>query len=126
MRLVKGEKTTVRMVNEAIRMDIYPAYYDVTVDFLFRNTGPAVTVQMGFPESGGGDGVGSNYVNHSGFLSFHTWVDDQEVTATRKGNADDDGYTAFWVKTVAFARNQERRVRVAFRTGGRHHQLTQC
>jgi len=118
VRLARGERTTVRMVDEAIRMDVYPAYYDVTVDFRFRNDGKAVTVQMGFPESGGGDGVGEHYVNHSGFLSFRTWVDGRPVTAVRTGDADrtGGGYRAFWVKTVAFARGQERRVRVQYRT----------
>ncbi len=104
------------MVNETIRMDVYHDYYEVTVDFLFQNHGPAVTVKMGFPESGGGDIMSSSYAKHSGFSSFHTWVDNQQVTAVRKVDFSDDGYRAFWVKTVSFAKGQARRVRVSYQS----------
>lgn len=114
---IKGEKTSVRMVKETVRMDLYPDYYDVTADFLFQNDGPAVTVTMGFPESGGGDIHVGNYENRTSFLSFRTWVDDQEVKAVRqKATGSEENFRAFWTKSVSFTTGQQRRVRVAYRS----------
>lgn len=72
---------------------------------------------MGFPERGYGDVNPNTYLKKSGFLSFHTWVDDKEVIAVRKGGGlEEDGYKAFWVKSVSFTRGQAHRVRVAYRS----------
>lgn len=52
---LQGEHASIRMVSERVRVDVYEKYYDVQASFVFRNEGPATTVTMGFPESGGGD-----------------------------------------------------------------------
>lgn len=114
VRRVSDEKTTVRMVREAVRMDLYAAYYDVAAEFVFHNDGPATTVRMGFPERGAGD-VGHD---EKGFQRFATWVDGRPVTATRQLTPQDEeapGYDAFWVKDVPFAAGQTRTVRVEYR-----------
>ncbi|MHB9026330.1 MAG: hypothetical protein ACYC7E_19500 [Armatimonadota bacterium] len=118
VRMLLGEQTTIRMVKETVRMEVYPAYYDVTVEFTFQNEGPATTVQMGFPESGVGDIRAGDYHTRTGFRSFRTWVDEQPVTARRlpaKVHDEVGHYQAFWVKDVSFARDQTRQVRVAYR-----------
>src|SRR5690349_10328781 len=84
VRMIHGEHTTVRMVRETVRMDVYPQTYTVTADFTFTNDGPPVTVTMGFPESGYGDISTETLRTHSGFQSFHTWVDGKEVPAKRQ------------------------------------------
>ncbi len=117
VRLLKDERTTVRMVRESVRIDVYPSSYDVEATFLFANDGPAVTVTMGFPESGGGDVSTEHYVKASGFRHFATWVDGQRVVAKRQASAGvGDGYRAFWVKQVQFGKGQRRTVRVQYRS----------
>jgi len=113
---IKGEDAGVRMVKETVRVDLYPDYYDVTADFLFKNDGQAVTVTMGFPEGGAGDVDVTPYVDRTAFQNFHTWVDDQEVNATRQATIEEDSYQAYWVKAVSFTAGQQRRVRVAYRS----------
>jgi hypothetical protein len=116
-RLMESEHGTVRLVREAIRMDVYPEYYDVNVEFVFKNEGVPVTVPMGFPESGGGDiGPAEDFRNHSGFVGFATWVDGGRVKAQRVvTRAKDEWYEALWLKRVRFGRGQTRRIRVRYR-----------
>jgi len=116
---VQGELTTVRMVREWVKMDVYPAYYDVAAQFVFLNDGPATTVLMGFPEVGSGGINPKEFRQKTGFLSFRTTVDGQRVTATRRTAAPgpgDMGYRTYWVKRVAFAAHQQRVVRVEYRS----------
>jgi hypothetical protein len=82
----------------------------VDCDFLFRNTGPATTVRMGFPESG------NHLGGTDGFASFETWVDDEPYEVSVEGLARDPsgGWRRWRVKTVEFAANQTRRVRVRY------------
>ena len=120
MRLLNGEHPSVRMVKEWVRIDIYPTYYQVSVQFHFVNTGAADVVKMGFPEGGGGDGDGAGdfreYRRRSGYSHFSTMVDGKPVTATRTVNVvEDNRYDALWIKTVPFARGQTRSVRVEYR-----------
>jgi len=118
VRRVSGERTTVRMVRESVRIDIYRTYYDVDATFLFQNEGPPVTVTMGFPERGGGDIREKDYKQKSGFLRFGTWVDRQPVHARRQPAAigREGQYKAFWVKEVSFAQGQGRAARVRYRS----------
>lgn len=118
VRAMSGENRQIRMVRETVTMEVYPTYYDVTVDFSFANDGPATAVKMGFPESGYPANGGI-----SAFSGFRTWVDGKAVAATRQqvpGNPDVDGYQAYWVKEVAFGAHQDHRIRVQYRapTGG--------
>lgn len=111
-----GEHASIRMVNETVRMEIYPQYYDVQADFLFHNTGKATTVTMGFPETGAGDGY-AQYRDHTAFQNVRTTVDGKSVTAQRlPGKAPHEmSYMAWWTKEVPFAAGQQRRVTVAYR-----------
>lgn len=120
LRLLEGEHRQVRMVRETVRVDLNTAdaSYDVSAEFVFRNEGPAVTVTMGFPETGGGADFGAKpYATRSAFRSFATWVDGAPTPAARARvrTSGDDEYEAFWVKTVRFGANQTRRVRVLYR-----------
>jgi hypothetical protein len=114
-----GEHPTVRLVREWVKVDVYPDYYEVAVQFVFRNDGPATTVQMGFPERGAGDINAQRLTRETGFRHFRTWVDGTVVTAERLPAAipdEDTTYRTFWVKTVAFAQGQTRTVRVEYRS----------
>ena len=70
VRFVRDEKTTIRMLEETVTMDLYPTRYLVTAEFTFTNTGPATSVKMGFPETGGGVDIDSKYYRtHSSFVT---------------------------------------------------------
>jgi len=115
--------SAVRMVREAIHLDLYTGYYDTQVDFLFANeTAAPVSVQMGFPESGF---VGTmrpedqkGYIHRTAFRQFSTTVDGKPLLATRRKASlnESGGYLAYWVKTVSFAPNAQRRVHVRYRS----------
>lgn len=108
------EDTSIRMVEETIRL--IPAKGWTRVDFTFRNdSSKPVTVQMGYPEIGGGDIAGKDYwTNHVGFKRFRTWVDGRRVRAVRTPGSrpPEGGYRFYWVKTVKFGPRQTRKVRV--------------
>jgi hypothetical protein len=114
-RPADGENPSVRMVRERIRIDIYPNRYRVTADFEFRNSGPATTVHMGFPERGDGDG------RAPAFRNFVTLVSGRRARVRRVLSApaateqqDPESYLALWVKQVPFGDGQGRRVRVSY------------
>lgn len=112
---MRGEHHSIAMQSEKIRIVADLHYYDTTVDFIFRNDGPATSVQMGFPESSYGD---EQVEKKSAFLRFNTWVDGRKVPAKRivvsRGSDEED--KAYWLKTVSFGRHQSHRVRVAYRS----------
>jgi hypothetical protein len=109
---IKEKQTTVRMVRETVAIDLHPSHYDVIAVFIFKNDGPAVTVQMGFPERGYGDAGPEDT-----FIAFRTWVDGGEVQARRKiAHASEDDFLAYRVKDVAFAAGQTRTVKVQYRS----------
>ncbi len=118
VKRLTGKHPSVRMVRETIRMDVYPAYYDVDVTFDFYNDGPACTVKMGFPERGYGGINGDTYRREPSFLRFNTWVDGNAVTARRQQADVGEGgdFLAYWVKDVTFTAGQRRAVRVAYRS----------
>ena len=127
-RPLKGQHRSVRMVRENVRINIYakydnnagfymPSYCDVTADFTFQNTGPAVTVSMAFPERGEGAGE----TGESGFTNFATYVNGTKTKVRRvvtKLEKDGDvygNYQALWVKQVPFKRGETKSVRVRYR-----------
>jgi hypothetical protein len=116
LTLLKGEHTSVQMVRETVAMSLEPDGYRVTVDFVFRNDGPATTVLMGFPESGSGDVPQSPRA--SAMRAFGTWVDGVSAKAAWVPvKSDQEGeYRAHWVKEVRFAAGQTRKVRVRYRS----------
>ncbi|MFB3880320.1 MAG: stalk domain-containing protein [Armatimonadota bacterium] len=106
-----GEHPSVVMARMSVTADLTPDRATVDCQFIFRNTGPTVTVRMGFPESGFGDGGGR------GFLSFKTWVDGVPARATMeesKASGQAEQYLRWRVKKVQFGRGQTRRVRVRY------------
>jgi hypothetical protein len=113
---LKGEHRSIAMQSEKVSIVASSSSYDTVVDFIFRNDGAATSVQMGFPESSYGDVAA---VKNSTFLKFDTYVDGHKVVARRivtSGSDGDAGVEAYWLKTVAFARHQTRRIRVAYRS----------
>jgi hypothetical protein len=109
---IKGEHRSISMQSEKIVIVANDKTYDTTVDFIFRNDGPATTVQMGFPESSYGD---VKPARKSAFLRFSTWVDGEPVPAKRVITTLGEGTTeAYWLKTVRFGRKQTRQVRVSY------------
>ena len=118
-RMLKGEHRHVQMVREHVR--IVPAWggFQTTADFVFRNYGAATTVEMGFPESQDGvdrDGAESlaYFRSHPTFSRFRSWVDGRRVRVRRHVNRETHRVGALWVKTIRFARNQTRHVRVRY------------
>ena len=116
LRPMRGEHSAVRMVREEVRIEVHGDHYRTRVDFEFRNeTNRAVTVTMGFPESGHGDVDTVAARQRTTFRRFATWVDDQQTPArrviSRRGEGD---FGAYWTKQVRFAPNQTRRVRVEY------------
>jgi hypothetical protein len=105
-RMLKGEHRQIQMVREHVRI----GSYKTTADFVFRNHGPATTVTMGFPETGGGDSS-----PHLSFRSFASWVDGRRVKTRRKPLPHSESqWGALWIKRVRFGRNATRRVRVQY------------
>ena len=117
---LKTEHVSIQMVKEWININVYKDYYDVDVTFIFENKGDSTTVFMGFPESGYGDMNSAEVVKNSAFMSFSTSVDGVPFTAKREfvneENFSGDSYLAYWIKQVDFAKNQERKVNVKYRS----------
>ncbi len=110
---MRGEHRSIAMQSEKILIVADSKGYSTRVDFVFRNDGGKTQVQMGFPESSYGDVPLSK---KSAFSRFFTSVDGREVAARRiVTSAGEDSTDAYWLKTVAFARHQTRRVRVEYR-----------
>lgn len=117
MSLLKGEHRDIQMVRELVWIEIERESYFTTVDFEFLNHGPAQTVKMGFPESGGGEDLSERHREKSAFIHFATWVDGHMVAAKRGlTSRNSEGYDALWVKTVAFKRPQRRHIRVRYQS----------
>ena len=113
---LRGEHSQIRMESETVDIDLGANQYTVTADFTFRNQGDATTVEMGFPESGGGAEVqGQTGVDKSTFLSFSSQVDGQAVPVQRVAlHRQDEEFEAAWVKEVRFDKNQTRHIRVHY------------
>jgi hypothetical protein len=106
------EHPSIRMVTERVVIDMDTAKAEVDCLFHFKNEGPATTVRMGFPESGGGD---VDVDNPEGFTYFNTWVDGRRVPARIEGMEKGPAEWSRWrVKSVKFASGQTRLVRVRY------------
>lgn len=115
MRPMKGEHPTVRMVKEHVVFNIGTGV--CTAKFWFKNEGPKTTVTMGFPETGHHPGAWADGLKKSTFLWLKSWVDGSPASIKRVDAKADDfgGFKAYWVKSVSFARGQERLVTVQYR-----------
>ena len=111
-----GQHPQVRMVREKVNVEVGQYNYKVRANFVFRNQGKATNVKMGFPETGGGDGLPDESERHkSTFLKFSSSVDGNKVPVKRVLlNRDIDEYEAAWVKTVRFSAGQTRHVQVDY------------
>lgn len=97
----------VQMVSERIDISIgHPTR--ISVDFVFKNHGPAIIVVMGFPDHGSS--------KQGPFIkNFKSWVDGKPVTVTPKQiESKEFDYAAIWTKSVTFAKGQTRKVKVAY------------
>lgn len=116
VRFMSGEDANIRMDQEWVIIDVYKENYTVNATFKFVNDADSEqTVEMGFPEGGGGDGAGGET---PGFISFTSKVDNAPVMVERKlarsKNLGDGDYQAFWVKKVTFQPRQTRWVQVTY------------
>ena len=117
VEVMEEEHPTVAMLDEWVRMDVYPLEYKVSVQFVFYNDGPATTVKMGFPEWNSGYLEEGESVK--GFTEFKTYVDGRRVKARRvavpsEPDVEDYIHNYYWVKTVHFKKNQKRIIRVEY------------
>ncbi|MGE0001107.1 MAG: DUF4424 family protein [Fimbriimonadaceae bacterium] len=107
--------TKVEMTSEHIQVDF--AQRRVEADFVFRNTGDATSVMMGFPEEGAGDVQPPTPAEPSYFKSFESWVDGVPAkTELWKGDSDEMFYKQWWTKTVDFPPGAIRRIRNVYVT----------
>jgi len=100
---------TVRLVREKVHARLTWEGAKVRCEFVFRNEGPATTVKMGFPERASGD---VRPTEEPALKNFRSWVDGREVR-TRfvvEKPVRELEYSAWHVKEVSFAANQERKV----------------
>lgn len=104
----------IEMADEVISIDMGPTNAVVDVVFTFRNHGPATKVTMAFPEE-------TENENGKAIQGFKSWVDGQPTRVTRKDLPTDQSSEAntkaVWLKTVSFARNASRKVRVHYIAG---------
>jgi hypothetical protein len=94
---------SVRMVKEYITIDVGDRCAWVTCTFWFRNSGPATTVKMAYPDESSSSMDGQPY---SQLREFRSWVDGARVPTQFK-LLDRNGYQ---IKTVRFARDAARQV----------------
>jgi hypothetical protein len=110
------EHPSIVMQSEVVTVRISDYTADVRCLFVFHNTGQATTVKMGFPESGGGDGVDTTHPR--GFDWFRSWVDGKPVRTKTEGlTSGETRYHRWRTKQVKFGAGQTRRVEVRYRAG---------
>lgn len=100
------------MQSEVVVLDIGPDSVKADCQFVFKNTGPACTIRMGFPD---GDSA-SDYEDlksaplTSAFSSFQSWVDGKPAPTTLVRGKD----FTWHAKNVSFPANGIRRVREVY------------
>jgi hypothetical protein len=111
-RLLSGS-TSVAMQSEIVRMTVGSRTVTVDCRFVFKNSGPACTVRMGFPDQGDGDESDSTGTKGT-FLTYQSSVDGVPVpTEVLQGTSSDH----FWhAKTVHFDRGSVRLVHDIYTT----------
>jgi len=107
------EHPSIVMQQMDVHVGVTPDHAAVHCVFVFRNTGPATTVKMGFPESGH-----PTYDPKSppGFTTFRTWLDGKEVRTRTEGLdvSPADSWRRWRTKQVIFTAKQTRRVEVDY------------
>jgi hypothetical protein len=103
-----GEHPTVEMAAEEVRVDLSLEQAEVDCLFTLKNTGPATTVRIGFPEGGGQLPV---------FTSFATWVDGKPVPVRIENIDPRKPSLGRWrMKQVYFGAGKTRLIRVQYQT----------
>jgi len=102
----------VSMQSEVVLLDIGRDEVKVDCQFVFKNTGKACTLRMGFPD---GDSTDAGLVEdksppRSAFRSFSSFVDGRATATTLVSGKD----WAYHVKNVSFASHGIRRVREVY------------
>ena len=102
----------VTMQSEVVLLDIGPDSVKADCQFVFKNTGKACTIRMGFPD---GDSQEESEEDkkappQSAFTSFSSFVDGRAVPTTLVHGAD----YAWHIKNVSFPANGIRRVREVY------------
>jgi len=78
-----SENADIQMESERVVITLLKDRYDVDASFVFRNTGDATTVLMGFPVSYGGVLFADNLLNEIGpVMEIRTWVNNKRVPFT--------------------------------------------
>lgn len=101
---------TVAMQSEVVLLDIGPNSVQADCQFVFKNSGPACTIRMGFPD---GDSASEHEEANpkepvsSAFSSFQSWVDGKPAPTTLVRGKD----YVWHAKNVSFPANGVRRVR---------------
>jgi hypothetical protein len=104
------EHPQIEMVRESVDAHVAGDSARVTCVFTLKNHGRATDVVVGFPNTGGGDGVGVTR-----FRSFSSTVDGHPLRTTFVVENEDrdsgDDYRAWYVRRVHFGAGQTRVVR---------------
>ena len=106
-----SKSKTVQMVSEDIDIDFGKDSAKISVDFVFKNHGPAQTVTMAFPDRG-------YSIQTPTIEGIKSWVDGKAVKMayrdlTKEGEAEWLSH-GVWVKDVAFAKGSTKRVKVSY------------
>jgi hypothetical protein len=116
-----AEHPSVVMERMDVEIEVFPpwpgseGYGDVDCAFVFRNSGKATKVRMGFPEEGWGN---ISVDRPQGFVRFATWVDGKPAATRVEGfraSERDSSWKRWRVKAVQFGAGQKREVRVRYR-----------
>ena len=102
------EHPTIEMVAEYVHAWLARDQIKVECVFLLRNDGPATTVQIGFPNNGGGE-VG----DYLPFREFHSYVNGQPVDVAIMPDTSDSTsvFLTWWVKEVYFGPGELKSIR---------------
>lgn len=98
----------IRMVSESVTVRLSQQTARVTCLFVLANEGGSQRVRIGFPEETFGD------VSERGLIRwFRSYVNDRPVAVKRVviEPVDSGGTFAWWIKEVAFARGETKRIR---------------
>jgi hypothetical protein len=112
---------SVTMVREDVHITGVGADPKVTARFVFHNTAAkAVNTLIGFPELlSGGDAESPS--EQTTLQNFRSWVDGKPIALKydkQASGSTEDGYQAFWVKTVHFDAGQTHIVTDSYTGGG--------
>ncbi len=101
---------TIEMESEFVHLRVQPNRLEAECVFVLHNHGPATRVTIGFPSRSSGADVN----RATPFESFRSFVDGAPVPARELPDSSFSGAESFgswWVKEVAFGRDQRRCVR---------------